>query len=71
MKRKEFVRQLKKDGCLLLRSGGNHDIYFNPKTGLKQPVPRHKLNGKLSLFIKSWWFWVMRYTKQIHCLRWF
>ena len=41
MKRKEFVRQLKKDGCLLLRSGGNHDIYFNPKTGLKQPVPRH------------------------------
>lgn len=41
MKRKAFVRQLKKDGCVLLRSGAKHDIYLNPKLGLKQPVPRH------------------------------
>ena len=25
----------------MLRSGGNHDIYANTKTGKKQPVPRH------------------------------
>jgi len=41
MKRKEFIRQLKKDGCILLRSGARHDIYMNPATGKKQPVPRH------------------------------
>ncbi len=41
MKRKEFIRQLKKDGCILSRSGARHDIYSNPATGKKQPVPRH------------------------------
>jgi mRNA interferase HicA len=41
MKRKEFIRQLKKDGCILLRRGARHDIYMNPPTGKKQPVPRH------------------------------
>jgi mRNA interferase HicA len=41
MKRKEFIRQLKKEGCILLRSGARHDIYTNPATGKKQPVPRH------------------------------
>ena len=41
MKRKELIRALKRKGCLLLRSGSRHDIYINPKTGQKQPVPRH------------------------------
>ena len=41
MKRKEFVHQLMKDGCILLRPGARHDIYMNPSTGKKQPVPRH------------------------------
>lgn len=41
MKRKEFIRQLKKDGCILLRPGPRHDIYMNPTAGKKQPVPRH------------------------------
>jgi mRNA interferase HicA len=26
---------------MLLRPGGRHDIYLNPATGKKQPVPRH------------------------------
>jgi hypothetical protein len=30
MKRKEFIRQLKKEGCILLRSGARHDVYMNP-----------------------------------------
>ena len=41
MKRQELLRKLRNEGCVLLRSGGNHDIYINPKTGKKQPVPRH------------------------------
>lgn len=41
MKRRELLRRLQKKGCVLLRSGGNHDIYVNTKTGKKQPVPRH------------------------------
>ena len=41
MKRRELLRKLQRAGCTLLRSGGNHDIYFNPNTGKKQPVPRH------------------------------
>jgi mRNA interferase HicA len=41
MKRKEFVRQLVRDGCLFLRPGANHDIYVNPNNGKKQLVPRH------------------------------
>lgn len=40
MKRREFVRQLLTDGCILLRSGAKHDIHMNPNTGKKQPVPR-------------------------------
>ena len=41
MNRKQFVRQLAKDGCVLLRHGAKHDLYLNPKTGQKQPVARH------------------------------
>ncbi len=41
MKRKDLVRQLAAEGCVLLRHGSRHDIYINPKNGMKQPVPRH------------------------------
>ena len=41
MKRNELLKQLKKEGCMFSRSGSRHDIYINPKTGQKQPVPRH------------------------------
>ncbi len=33
MKRKEFIRQLMRDGCVLLRPGAKHDIYINPSIG--------------------------------------
>lgn len=41
MKREELVRQLVSAGCILVRPGSRHDVYLNPKTGQKQPVPRH------------------------------
>jgi len=42
MKRNDLIRKLEKDGCLLIRHGGRHDWYQNPKTGVSQPVPRHR-----------------------------
>ena len=41
MKRAEFIRGLIGDGCILFRHASRHDIYLNPFTGQKQPVPRH------------------------------
>ncbi len=42
MRREELVRRLLANGCQLLRYGGRHDIFVNPRTGQKQPVPRHR-----------------------------
>lgn len=42
MKRIDLVRKLEQNGCVLIRHGGNHDWYRNPKTGFSQPVPRHR-----------------------------
>jgi predicted RNA binding protein YcfA (HicA-like mRNA interferase family) len=41
MKRKDLIRQLEQAGGLLYRHGAKHDIYINPATGQKQPVPGH------------------------------
>ncbi|MFA5367039.1 MAG: type II toxin-antitoxin system HicA family toxin [Dehalococcoidia bacterium] len=55
MKRRELIRQLEQAGCLLLRSGTNHDIYFNPTTGQKQPVPWHtEIDNDLAKHIKKY-----------------
>jgi hypothetical protein len=46
---------LKKEGCILLRSGSRHDIYINPKTGQKQPIPRHsEIDNSLANHIKKY-----------------
>lgn len=42
MKRLDLVRKLEQSGCVLLRHGGRHGIYHNPKTGRSEPVPRHR-----------------------------
>lgn len=41
MKRKELIKKITSEGCILLRHGYRHDLYINPRTGKKQPVPRH------------------------------
>jgi len=41
MKRKELIKKITSIGCELVRHGGRHDLYRNPKTGKKQPIPRH------------------------------
>ena len=42
MKRQDLIRRLEESGCVLVRHGGRHDWYRNPKTGQAQPVPRHR-----------------------------
>ncbi len=37
----ELKRLLKKNGCTLIRSGSNHEIWYSPITGLQFPVGRH------------------------------
>ena len=41
MKRRELMSKLTSAGCVLVRHGAKHDLYKNPITGKKQPVPRH------------------------------
>ncbi len=41
MKRREFVEDLRRAGCYLVRHGANHDVYLNPHTGRQSAVPRH------------------------------
>ena len=41
MKRKDLIRKITSAGCVLAKHGGKHDLYKNPETGGKQPVPRH------------------------------
>lgn len=42
MKRRDLVATLERAGVRLIRHGGKHDIYQNPRTGVSQPVPRHR-----------------------------
>jgi mRNA interferase HicA len=41
VKRKDLIKKLTDSGCVLVRHGGRHDLYKNPTTGKKQPIPRH------------------------------
>ena len=41
MKRRDLIKHIEKMGCVLIRHGGKHDWYRNPKTKISQPVPRH------------------------------
>ena len=55
MKRKAFIQMLQQNGCVLLRHGSNHDIYINPKTNQKQPIPRHsEIDDVLVAHIKKY-----------------
>ena len=41
MKRGQFLSHLKKNNCVLLRNGANHDIYINMKNSQQSAVGRH------------------------------
>jgi mRNA interferase HicA len=42
MKRTELLKIMTSRGCMLIRHGGKHDWYQNPKTKVSQPIPRHR-----------------------------
>lgn len=41
MKQKELLKLLTEAGCLVVRHGSRHDIWYSPVTGKTRPVPRH------------------------------
>ena len=42
MKRNLLIKRLKDQGCFLLREGGKHSIFANPKNNRTTVVPRHR-----------------------------
>ena len=71
MKRKEFVKELNKHGCKLLRHGANHDIYLNPQTGKKQPVPRHnEIEDDLAKHIRKYLGLEWQTNPAVRCSTW-
>jgi predicted RNA binding protein YcfA (HicA-like mRNA interferase family) len=42
LKRVDLLRWLRAAGCVLLREGGNHSLYMNPRNSLVTTVPRHR-----------------------------
>jgi predicted RNA binding protein YcfA (HicA-like mRNA interferase family) len=42
VKRVDLIKAIEALGCEFVRHGGKHDWYRNPRTGVAQPVPRHR-----------------------------
>lgn len=41
MKRKDLIKHLVKEGCIFLREGANHSLFFNPLLKKISTIPRH------------------------------
>jgi len=41
MKRKDLIRHLRKNGCVFIREGARHSVFFNPSIKKLSTVPRH------------------------------
>ena len=41
MKRKDIIKLLESQGCLFLREGGRHTVYYNPLNNKTSTIPRH------------------------------
>lgn len=54
MKRGALLKELRRAGCALHRHGKKHDLYINPATGKKAPVPRHtEIKNSLAELIRK------------------
>ncbi|MCF7689334.1 MAG: type II toxin-antitoxin system HicA family toxin [Cephaloticoccus sp.] len=42
MKRRDLIEKVEAAGAVLIRHGGKHDWYQNPRTKVSQPIPRHR-----------------------------
>ena len=41
MKRKDLIRHLIKNGCIFIREGAKHSVFFNPLLRKTSTIPRH------------------------------
>jgi len=41
MKRRDLVKHLLKQGCIFVREGARHSVFFNPLEKRSSTVPRH------------------------------
>ena len=41
MKRKDLIKHLLKNGCVFIREGAKHSVFFNPLLRKSSTVPRH------------------------------
>jgi predicted RNA binding protein YcfA (HicA-like mRNA interferase family) len=41
MKRRDLIKHLKANGCVLKREGGSHSIWEYSKNGKRTSMPRH------------------------------
>lgn len=41
MKRNDLIKHLLKEGCIFIREGGNHGVFYNPLLRRTSTVPRH------------------------------
>lgn len=41
MKRKDLIRHLLKNGCIFIREGAKHSVFFNSLLRKTSTVPRH------------------------------
>jgi len=49
MKRKDLIKHLRKNGCVFIREGARHSVFFNPSIKKLSTVPRHtEINNLLA-----------------------
>jgi len=41
MKRKALIKHILKEGCIFIKEGAKHSLFFNPLTKRFSTVPRH------------------------------
>lgn len=41
MNRRDLIRHIIGEGCIFLREGAKHSVFFNPLTRRSSTVPRH------------------------------
>ncbi len=42
MKRKDLIKHLHQNGCVFIREGARHSVFFNPLLKRTSTIPRHK-----------------------------
>jgi len=49
MKRRDLIKHLLKEGCIFVREGARHSVFFNSLTRKTSSVPRHnEINSDLA-----------------------